>query len=346
MSSRVIAENQVVAAVRQGLKIAVVAPCFNVDRHIRDMVDTLPAYVWRVYLVDDASLDHTAEVLAELSANRPQVRVMRHARNQGVGGATLTGWSAAYAEGADLFVKMDGDGQMDPAYLPLLVEPLVAGQADYTKGNRLRNMKLVAQMPLARRLGNAALSLLAKFASGYWNSVDPTNGYLAMRREIYELLPAKLLSRRFFFETSLLIALGILGAVVLDVPIPARYGAQKSSLHIGRILIEFPPRLLLGFLRRLWERKILYTLTIEALLTVFGAGLVGGGVIFGLIEFTHYAIILRTPAPAGTVMTAALPIFLGFQMLLNAILLDIQAVPQKPYCERFQRAEMREMPRD
>jgi hypothetical protein len=147
------------------------------------------------------------------------------------------------------------------------------------------------------------------------------------------MLPVRELHRRYFFETSLLIALGILGAVVLDIPMPAQYGAEKSHLNIGRVLFEFPWRLLVGFLRRLWLRKILYSLTMEALLGISGLILILGGGVFGVLKYIHFAIIMNSPAPAGTVMTAALPVFLGFQLLLNAILLDIQAVPLVPLCD-------------
>ena len=322
--------------VKSGLKIAVVVPCYNVQAHIEAVVQSIPDYVEVAVLVDDASQDHTAAIIDKLAQEgNGRVFVLHLPHNRGVGGAMLAGLGKTGELGADISVKMDGDGQMDPRYIPLLVEPLIVGKADYTKGNRFRSTLSLAQMPLVRRLGNAVLSLLTKFASGYWNIFDPTNGYIAIRREVFEMLPPKMVHPRYFFESSLLIALGILGAVVLDVPMEARYGTEKSLLRISQVIFEFPWQLALGFLRRLWFKKILYSLTMEAILGISGFVLFCLGFIFGLVEFMHYAIILKVAAPSGTVMTAALPVLLGFQMMMNAILLDIQSVPSVPVCEKL-----------
>jgi len=322
--------------VKSGLKIAVVVPCYNVQAHIKAVVQSIPDYVGVIVLVDDASQDRTAALIDQLAQEgNGRVFVLHLPCNRGVGGAMLAGLHKATELGADISVKMDGDGQMDPRYIPLLVEPLITGKADYTKGNRFRNALSLVQMPLVRRLGNAVLSLLTKFASGYWNIFDNTNGYIAIRSEVFEMLPSKMIYPRYFFESSLLIALGILGAVVLDVPMEARYGTEKSMLRISQAIFEFPWQLALGFLRRLWFKKILYSLTMEAILGISGFILFCLGFIFGLTEFIHYAINLKVAAPSGTVMTAALPILLGFQMMMNAILLDIQSVPSVPMCEKL-----------
>jgi hypothetical protein len=248
----------------------------------------------------------------------------------------LKGFAKAAEMGADVLVKMDGDGQMDPHYLPLLIEPLLFGKADYAKGNRFRNTLLPSEMPTVRRIGNAVLSFLNKSASGYWNVFDPTNGYIAVRREITDMLPAQWIHRRFFFESSMLITLGIIGAVVLDVPIPARYGLEKSNLRVGRTLFEFPIRMTLGLLKRMWFRKILYSLTVEALLAIFGFLFFFVGLTYGLYEFAQFTLIRNTPSPPGIVMGAALLMLFGFQMVLNAILLDIQSVPHSPLCDRLE----------
>jgi glycosyltransferase involved in cell wall biosynthesis len=326
-------EQQLGQMSKHGLRIAVVVPCYNVEQYLAPFVQTIPDYVHDLILVDDASLDDTGKIIDQLADKR--TIALHLPENCGVGGAVMAGFAKASALGADVIVKMDGDGQMDPGYLPLLIEPLLIGKADYAKGNRFSSALSLAEMPMARRLGNAVLSFLTKLASGYWSVFDPTNGYIAVRREIVEMLPARMIHRRYFFESSLLITLGILGAVVVDVPMAARYGGEKSNLHIRRALIEFPARLTAGLIRRLWLRKILFSLTMEAVLGSFGVFLIFAGAIFGLVEFIRYAIIENLPAPAGTVMTAALPVFLGFQMVMNAILLDIQSVPVTPLCERF-----------
>lgn len=326
-------EHQLRQMSKSGLRIAVVVPCYNVQEHLAGFVHTIPDYVHDLILVDDGSLDDTGKLIDQLSDER--TIALHLPQNCGVGGAVLAGFAKASALGSDVIVKMDGDGQMDPSYLPLLIEPLLIGKADYAKGNRFRSALSLAEMPMARRIGNAVLSFLTKLASGYWNVFDPTNGYIAVRREIIDMLPAKMIHRRYFFESSMLITLGILGAVVVDVPMAARYGTEESDLRIGRAMIEFPARLTAGLIRRLWLRKILFSLTMEAVLGSFGSILILAGAIFGVAEFIRYAIVEHLPAPAGTVMTAALPLFLGFQMVMNAILLDIQSVPVMPLCERL-----------
>ncbi len=327
------AERRVRQLVNGGLCIAVVVPCFNVQQHIVDVVKAIPDYVRYIILVDDGSTDRTGELIDLLSSDR--ILVIHLPRNGGVGAAMLAGFTKATESGADIVVKLDGDGQMDPYHLPALVEPLLVGKADYTKGNRFRNALLLAEMPTVRRIGNAVLSFLNKSASGYWNVFDPTNGYIAIRCEIIDMLPAQWIHRRFFFESSMLIALGILGAVVLDVPIPARYGSEKSHLRIGRTLFEFPIQMSLGLMRRIWFQKILYSLTMEALLGIFGGLFFFVGVAYGVYGFTKFTLIGHVPSPTGVVMTAALLMLFGFQMILNAILLDIQSVPYSPLCERL-----------
>ena len=328
------AEQQLRQLSQCGLRIAVVVPCYNVEDHLTQVVQTMPDYVHYIVLVDDKSRDNTATIIEQIVDER--IVAISLPRNQGVGGAVLAGFEKASALGADVIVKMDGDGQMDPRYLPLLIEPLLIGKADYTKGNRFTSVLQLAEMPTARRIGNAVLSLLTKLASGYWNVFDPNNGFVAARREIIEMLPPRLVHRRYFFESSMLIALGLMGAVVMDIPMSARYGTEKSNLSITKVLFEFPLRLTAGFLRRIWLRKIMYSLTMEAVLGVTGCLLILAGALFGTVEFFRHAIIENVPAPAGTVMTAALPIFLGFQMVINALLLDIQSVPVIPMCERFE----------
>lgn len=334
ISNQTRAEQRVRQIVRNGLRIAVVVPCYNVEAHIIEVVDTIPDYVSDIILVNDGSNDGTGELIN--LATRGRVFGIHLAQNRGVGEAMLTGFARAAEMGADVLVKMDGDGQMDPRYLPLLLEPLLLGKADYTKGNRFRNVLLPNGMPTVRRIGNAVLSFLNKSASGYWNVFDPTNGYIAMRREIFDILPVNWIHRRFFFESSMLIALGIMGAVVLDVPIPARYGMEKSNLRIGQTLFEFPIRLTIGLIRRIWVRKILYSLTMEALLAIFGVLFFLAGLGYGLYEFTQFTLIRGEPASPGIVMGAALLMLFGFQMVLNAILLDIQSLPDSPLCERWE----------
>src|SRR5688572_26336234 len=218
--------------------IAVVIPCYRVRRHILQVIAGLPAQVEGapidlVLVVDDACPEGSGEHVHQHCAD-PRVVVLRHERNGGVGAAVVTGYREALARGATIVVKLDGDGQMDPALLPDLLAPLLRGEADYTKGNRFFDVEVVGRMPMARLLGNAVLSFMSKASSGYWTLFDPTNGYTALHAAALRRLPLEKLSPRYFFETDLLFRLNTVGAVVEDVPMPALYGEESSNLRVAR----------------------------------------------------------------------------------------------------------------
>jgi hypothetical protein len=229
----------------------------------------------------------------------------------------------------DIVVKMDGDDQMDPAHLPAILAPLLANEADLVKCNRYASLKSLQQMPLIRMVGNAGLTFLVKLASGYWNTFDPANGYIAIRTSVLEKLELERLPKRYFFESGFLIELGILRAVVRDVPIPARYGDEVSNLSITNVLFEFPPRLLHGALRRLFWRYFVHDFTAVSVLVVIGVPLL----LFGIARAAVYYANLSPqapPAPAGDVMAVALPVILGVQFVLQAVVLDVSLVPRTP----------------
>ena len=170
-----------------------------------------------------------------------RVRVLRHARvNRGVGGATITGYRAALADGADIVVKLDGDGQMDAREIPRLVAPIVQGHADYAKGNRFHELDYLRTMPRVRLFGNSLLSLVNKVASGYWNVMDPTNGFTAIHRERCSQLPLDKIDRGYFFESDMLFRLYTIRAVVRDVPMPARYGGEPAACASAAPHAVFP----------------------------------------------------------------------------------------------------------
>ena len=169
-------------------KIAVVIPCYRVQGKVLDVLGHIGDEVTSIYVVDDACPERTGD-LVERSVRDPRVRVIRRERNGGVGAATMTGMSAALADGADVVIKLDGDGQMDPARIPQLTAPILAGEADYAKGNRFFAPQFVKTMPTLRLLGNIVLSFMTKLSSGYWTILDPTNGYFAIHAAVLRLLP-------------------------------------------------------------------------------------------------------------------------------------------------------------
>jgi glycosyltransferase involved in cell wall biosynthesis len=308
-------------------KICIVIPMYKVEPYIKDVIMGIPTWIWKIILIDDASPDHSSEVVS--SVNDPRVEIIRLESNQGVGGAVLTGYKKAVELGANIIVKMDSDGQMDPAYLIPLIAPILTNRADYAKGNRFLHANELKSMPLIRRIGNAGLSFLTKSASGYWNIFDPTNGYTAISAKIIPLLNTDRISRRFFFETSLLIELGLLRAVVEDVGIPAIYGDEKSHLSEWKTFFEFPPKLVKGFIRRIIFNYFIRDFTAFSLLFISGVF----GILFGSywgIDFWVRSAITGMIASTGTVMIAVLPIILGVQFLLQAMVMDVENVPTQP----------------
>jgi glycosyltransferase involved in cell wall biosynthesis len=311
----------------QGLRIAVVIPAYCEAGRVAGVIGGLPAWVDHIVVVDDASTDGTAA--AAESAQDARLVVVRLGQNQGVGGATVAGFNKARELGADVLVKMDGDGQMDPAGLTALLEPIRRGEADYAKGNRFLHGRQLQQMPPMRRLGNIAVSFMAKLASGYWNMFDPTNGYVAIHASVWALLDQERLARRFFFENSLLLELGLARAVVRDVYLPARYNDKVSHLSEGRAVMEFPPLLLRGFLRRVLVQYFVRDFTAVSLFLVAGTGLSLFGAVWGAWHWVESARA-GVATPTGTVMIAVLPLISGVQLLLQTLVMDIQNVPREP----------------
>ena len=309
-------------------RIAVVIPCYRVQSKILDVVARIRADVAAIYVVDDACPLRVGD-LVEKEVRDPRVRVIRRAHNGGVGAATMTGMAAAAADGADILVKIDGDGQMDPALIPSLVRPLLRAEADYAKGTRFFAPEYLVDMPVVRLLGNSVLSLLAKFSSGYWTIMDPTNGFIAMHATIFRLLPHAKIAERFFFESDMLFRVNLLRAHVVDVPIRAHYGGEFSNLRIARVILPFIWYHLRNAAKRIAYSYFLRDFSVGSLYLAFGIPAVLFGIIFGAYEWI-VSVQTDVVASAGTVMLAALPLVMGFQLLLSFLAFDISHVPRLP----------------
>ena len=240
----------------------------------------------------------------------------------------MAGYVRAKELGCEVVVKMDGDGQMDPDQMERLLIPLVRNEADYTKGNRFNDFRALREMPWIRLLGNGFLSFMLKVASGYWDIMDPTNGYTAIHRRALDKLNLGKISKRFFFESDMLINLGIARAVVADVSMPARYGREQSTLNVWKILLQFPPRLFAGFLKRILLRYFIYDFNMASVYMLFGLPLLVFGLLYGFDKWIESSRAM-TPAPLGSIMLAALPIIVSMEMLLQAINIDINSVPRR-----------------
>jgi dolichol-phosphate mannosyltransferase len=310
--------------------IAVVIPCYRTRRQILDVLSRIDAEVARIYVVDDGCPEATGDFV-EQSLVDERVRVLRHERNRGVGAAVVTGYRAALADGAQIVVKIDGDGQMDPAQMRRLVAPIAAGAADYAKGNRFYDFALLHAMPRVRLLGNALLSLVNKISSGYWNVMDPTNGYTAIHRVALEALPLDKLDSGYFFESDMLFRLYTVRAVVRDVPLRARYADESSNLRIGRVLRDFPGKYAAATLKRIFYSYFLRDFNAGTLQLASGLLLLSLGSAYGITKWISSAES-GYPTTSGAVMLAALPVLVGVQLLLGALQFDIQNVPRTPLC--------------
>ena len=312
-------------------KICVVIPAYRVANHIEAVIEGIPEWIWKIIVVDDKSPDDLGDRVDALQDKR--VELVRHERNQGVGGAVITGFSRAVESGATILVKMDGDGQMDPAFLPELLEPILSGRVDFVKGNRFGRLESITRMPFHRRIGNLTWSFLVKAGSGYWNLFDPNNGYLALDANVFRRLDLHFLHPRYFFETSLLVELNLVRAVAVEVPMPAIYAGEPSSLSVLTVLTTFPGLLVSRFIRRIWLQYFVMNFSVGTIFVTLGSLMSLFGVIWGTVWWRN-SIITGTPATAGTVMVASLPLILGFQMLLQALTLDVQGVPKDPQSTR------------
>ena len=307
--------------------IAVVIPSYRVTRHILDVIAGIGPEVSRIYVVDDKCPDGSGKLVSEKCTD-DRVRVIEHAENQGVGGAVMSGYQAAIAEGIDVIVKVDGDGQMDPTLIPDFIAPILSGEADYTKGNRFFDLEEIRSMPPMRLFGNAVLSLMTKLSSGYWDLFDPTNGFTAIHADAARHLPFKKISRRYFFETDMLFRLNTINAKVVDIPMDASYGDEVSNLKISKIITEFLLKHGRNFFKRIFYNYYLRNMSLASLELPIGLLMLVGGALYG-----GWHWFLSTQAgvetPAGTVMLAALPVLMGTQLILSFVAYDIASVPRR-----------------
>jgi glycosyltransferase involved in cell wall biosynthesis len=316
--------------------IAAVIPCYRVKKHILGVISAIGPECEAIYVVDDGCPEGTGDHV-EVECRDPRVRVLRSERNLGVGAAMLLGYRAALEDGAEVIVKLDGDGQMDASLIPRLVRPILEGEADYAKGNRFFELAGLEPMPRLRLVGNSLLSFASKLSSGYWNIFDPTNGFTAIHAAVASQLPFDKLSPGYFFESDLLFRLGTMRAVVCDVPMPAFYAGERSSLVIRRVLVEFPIRHAKNTAKRVFYSYYLRNFNIASIEILLGLAFLTFGTWFGVRSWIAGAES-GVPATSGTVMLAALPVILGVQLILAFLSYDLQNVPRDVLHRRLQPA--------
>ncbi len=314
-------------------QIAVVIPAYKVSQTILSVIAGVGAEVTKIYVVDDGCPEQSG-IVVQKNCLDPRVEVLFNPTNAGVGGAMITGYAKALTDGVEIIVKVDGDGQHNPKFIPLLIKPIVQGRADYTKGNRFFTLDSVQSMPPIRIFGNAVLSFMAKLSTGYWDIFDPTNGYTAIHAKVLAELPLEKLSKRFFFETDMLFRLYTISAVVADVPMKAIYGDEPSNLRISKVIPEFIFNHAVNCCKRFFYCYLLRSFSVFSIELLLGSAMVITGTTLGLYEWSWYAS-RAIAAPLGIIMFAVLPTLIGIQFILSFLNWDSRNTPVYPLNRRL-----------
>ena len=307
-----------------GAQIGVVIPCYKVRNSILKVVAEIEAEIDLVVVVDDRCPENSGKIV-ELESRDSRVKVLYNSSNLGVGGAVLAGYSRCFDEDMDIVVKIDGDGQMDASEIKNLIAPILNERADYTKGNRFHYFKSVSRMPRFRILGNLVLSFFSKLSTGYWNIFDPTNGFTAISKEAYRHLETSAISKRYFFESDMLHHLYLQNAKVVDIPMEANYGSEKSNLNIWKVIPEFLFKHARNTFRRIIYSYYVRDFTLASIQLPLGVTLL----VYGLGRSTQIFLQnqkLQQATPTGTLILVTMTILTGLQFMLAFFAYDIQAV--------------------
>jgi glycosyltransferase involved in cell wall biosynthesis len=311
-------------AILEGNRIVALVPAYNEAAHVGDVVRTMPEFVDSIIVIDDCSADETSA--AALAPGDPRVVLVRHEVNQGLGASLIDAHKRALADGGDIMVVMAGDAQMDPAYLPALLEPILRDGYDFAKGNRFFSSGSWSGMPRHRVFGNIVLTFLTKVATGYWDMFDPQNGYTAITRRASERIEWDDVARDYSFENDVIARLGLARARIKDVDIPAVYGGEISDIKLGVVVPSLLGTLRRAFWRRFWLQYVARSFSPVALFAVSAALLLTWALVAGIwVVFQRIAGVTPTTA---TVMIVVLPLLMGFELTLAAFVLDIQNSPK------------------
>ena len=309
-------------------RVAVIIPAYKVRDSIVGVVEQIGSEVDTIIVIDDGCPQDTGNYLRKHSSD-PRLTILTHAENRGVGGAMKTGYQYGLSLDLDIFVKLDGDGQMDSNRIKTLIKPLVDRFADYSKGNRFFSVEQIHLMPKKRILGNIILSFFSKISSGYWNIFDPNNGFTAINRLALERISIEKLSERYFFESDMLFRLNLARAVVVDIAMPPIYGDEVSNLSIKRTLFEFPLKHTRNFMKRLIYSYGLRDFSVASLEIIIGTILILFSSVYGIYNLQH-SYYLDQPTEVGTLILIAMSFLSGLQLLLSFLAFDIENVPRTP----------------
>ncbi len=303
--------------------IAVIVPAYNEELLIGKVLETIPTLVDHIVVVDDASSDGTGEVVKARQKEDSRIIYLRHSKNEGVGGAIVTGYKWARDNEISISVVMAGDAQMDPKDLPKILDPVANGDVDYSKGNRLFTGKAWKIIPKARYLGNAVLSFLTKIASGYWHVADSQSGYGAVSLEVLKTIDLDSVYRRYGMPNDFLVRLNVYHFRVRDVSVNPIYGiGERSGMKISKVIFTLSFLLLKLFLWRLKEKYIIRDFHPLVLFYSLGFILTPIGFVFGC-----YLLLYRLfmgPVAATSALFAAFFAISGLQSLFFAMWFDME----------------------
>lgn len=305
------------------LKTAVVIPAYNEEKLIAKTINDLPEFIDYIITVNDGSKDKTSVIIHKLAKKNPKVIPLDNDPNQGLGYTLIKGFRYTLDKtDATAIGVVAGDAQFDTSYLQDMLDEFIEDSYDYVKASRFFHREAFKKMPRYRQIGNIVISLLTKFSTGYYNITDITNGCGFLRREILERVDFDLVQHRYDYETSMLTALSIAGARIKDHAVPAHYGEEKSTIKLLPTVLRNLRAVHKGFWQRIYYKYILYGFHPIALFLVFGLVLLSIGIAFGLFMLVAKLFFGLSPS-TGTVMLCVLPLILGFQLLLSAIVMDM-----------------------
>lgn len=303
--------------------IAVIVPCFNEETQIENVIKNIPDFIDQIVVVDDKSIDRTVTVVEKLQKSIQRLILLRHTKNQGVGGAIATGYKWARDHAIDVAVVMAGDGQMDPSDLPAILDPVVEGRVDYSKGNRLITGEAFKKIPKIRYFGNSILSLLTKIASGYWHVADSQTGYTAINKKALDIIDWDSMYKGYGQPNDLLVRLNVYRFKVADVPIKPVYNVgEVSRLKVKKVIFTISWLLLKLFLWRMKERYIVRDFHPLVFFYLLGFVLlsISGLLLFRLV----YLWIHMGFAPELTAIAWMFSFGLGLQCLFFAMWFDME----------------------
>ena len=305
------------------LETAVVIPCYNEEKMITQTIKKIPEYIDHIIAVNDASTDNTIGVLNKLKKQYGKLIVVDNKVNQGVGGALIAGYDYAIKNTKTTAIGIvAGDDQFDSSYLKAMLDDFIDQSADYVKASRFFHREAFKTMPKYRQFGNIFISLLTKFSTGYYSITDITNGCGWLRREIIEKVDFSIVEKRYDYETSMLTALSIANAKVIDHAVPAHYGDEKSTIKLIPTAWRNLKAVWKGFWRRIYYKYVLYGFHPVALFLFTGMFFLIISLLLAI--FLLYVKLFAHQSPtAGSVMLAVLPFILGIQLTLTALTIDV-----------------------